>query len=441
MCDPRAAGCAQAKEAWSDVLPQPKDVSEPERKVSLTKKVSIAAAWVLFGMFEGFLMVKAMVVYPKVLADQFVFKNFVVLKMFISAVASSMLFQGLLSCAAPALFEASRRHARYSYGYPRVMCGLALTGMGMAICGSGPTMIAPSMGALVHTSPWLFAGAMVAVLIFGALDRALEGTGFKMVASPRVRIRSDSEAAAVEAGQAEGTQQGASEPGSAVLLEPHTVEKLIGKLLSKNVSYSAVAIPLGLMMLMACVALELIVSFTDDVRFCGEYQPDMQSFSACPAWPPTLLGLSIGLAQIPVRLMHGDGMGGSGTFMTLASTVTFDRLFSGASLQASYRNGFSSWQLVYNFVCIIAGAFLAALIPISNEGIRGNHLLQDGFSPLQMFTGMFIAVGGALFAGGCTCGHGVSGVSELAVESWFGAAAIFGAAIATRYALVAIGLA
>ena len=50
---------------------------------------------------------------------------------------------------------------------------------------------------------------------------------------------------------------------------------------------------------------------------------------------------------------------------------------------------------------------------------------------LMAFTGGFIMVFGARIADGCTSGHGVSGVAQLAIGSFVAVTAMFGAGIIT----------
>eukprot|EP00928_Gymnodinium_smaydae_P043021 TRINITY_DN28912_c0_g1_i2.p1 TRINITY_DN28912_c0_g1~~TRINITY_DN28912_c0_g1_i2.p1 ORF type:complete len:441 (-),score=45.01 TRINITY_DN28912_c0_g1_i2:315-1637(-) len=431
-----AANVPEAREAWSNVVPDPEtasgapaqDVQDEENTESSAKRVGIVCFWVAAGFIEGFLMVKSMVVFPAVMADQFVFKNFVVLKMFLSAVGSSMVFQAVFALKSPDVFAKTRKHARFRYGYGRVIGGLCLVGVGMGVSGSGPTLIFPSMGARVRSSAWLFAGATLAVLAVGAIDKLLAylGVNFVVGAAPLRHPPNIGRQPEERLPSPEGRRE---------LVQPKKIEELLGLLLARQVSYGAIALANGLTMLALCVYLEIVVDFRDDVvKYMGALPT-----SSSAAWPPSLLGLVIGIGQIPVRLIHGDGRGASGSFVTLASTLTFDQVFKGTSLQASFSNGFSGWQFVYNFIIVMAGAFCASwtsgIVAVNQE----SNALLTGSLPVQAFVGMFISIIGAIYAGGCTCGHGVSGVSELALESWLGTAFIFPCAICARNLLVFMG--
>ena len=93
---------------------------------------------------------------------------------------------------------------------------------------------------------------------------------------------------------------------------------------------------------------------------------------------------------------------------------------------------------MHNYVWVLFGAVLARMMNTSWALDDTSQPLTSGFAPMRMAAGAFLAVVGARVAGGCTCGHGVSGTSELSVESFVGAGAIFGAAIATRCIMVFI---
>eukprot|EP00662_Eupelagonemidae_sp_cell21_P020460 gene20460-biopygen77079 len=78
----------------------------------------------------------------------------------------------------------------------------------------------------------------------------------------------------------------------------------------------------------------------------------------------------------------------------------------------------------------------------------GEVMAFDAFHRSRSFAGGVLIIVGARVAGGCTsgapryntverltCGHGISGVSELGLESFAGCAAIFGGAIGTGMAI------
>jgi hypothetical protein len=361
-------------------------------------------AWAAVGLVEGFVVTKSLVPYPKVLADQFVFQNCIVLKMFMSAVGFSMLAQSAMASLSPEHFTKSRFYGQNKFGYGRVTLGAAILGVGMAIAGSGPTMIAPAMGGSVETAWWLVIGALAAAMFVGLTDKACERYQF-------------------------ATLSGKPQAG------PLTLEALVERCINKKCSYTVVAGAVGSFLVAAAIVLEAIFNFQADARKYGgvlEHQYPASILNS-PAWPPTLAGLVIGAGQVPVRMITSDGMGGATSCAVVISTLSCGWLSSDASLFKAFSNG---WQIVYNYGWVLGGAVLARLLNTSWALDETTQPLTNGFQPAMMTVGAFLAVTGARIAGGCTCGHGVSGTSKLSIESFVGAGAIFGAAIATRSVIV-----
>eukprot|EP00961_Rhodomonas_salina_P260978 3527176-Rhodomonas_salina.1 len=86
-----------------------------------------------------------------------------------------------------------------------------------------------------------------------------------------------------------------------------------------------------------------------------------------------------------------------------------------------------SYQLLYVYVGMGVGTWLAI------QQMPEWDAPPDFGAPAALLGGALAAFG-ARWAGGCTCGHGVSGVSELSLSSWAGAAFIFIGGIAAGLA-------
>mmetsp|Transcript_57091 Transcript_57091/g.131410 ORF Transcript_57091/g.131410 Transcript_57091/m.131410 type:complete len:399 (+) Transcript_57091:36-1232(+) len=351
--------------------------------------------WMALGFCEGFLFQKVAVVYPAVLADQFVFRNWVVMKFFVSAVGFSMLSQAVLSTIDPETFSHSLDYGRTMYGSPRVVLGCSILGVGMAIAGSGPSMFMPAVAAGVGETGWLLAGGLGAALVVAVLDLWVPVT-------------------------ATGTP-------STML----TVSGMLEHKADKKVGYAVLAGGMGLVMVMAAVGLEVLFPYKEDLAqyggvFTQEYPADILKQ---PSWPPMLVGIAAGSAQLVVRQVSGDGLGTATSFTITVATLTWGKLAPGKGLQESRKNW---WQPLF-ILCILGGSVVAGVSAPELDGARADdRLLEEGFEAWVMALGGFLCISGARIAGGCTCGHGVSGTSELSVESFAGAGAIFGAAIATK---------
>jgi len=133
-----------------------------------------ATLWAVAGVFQGFVYVKCLIPYPKVLADQFIFKNCIVLKMFISAVGFAMIFQSGMAHLVPEQFKKSRSYGQDKFGFVRVAVGTTVLGVGMAIAGNGPTMVGPAIGGFVKTSWALVLGALLAAILIGSGGQDLQ---------------------------------------------------------------------------------------------------------------------------------------------------------------------------------------------------------------------------------------------------------------------------
>jgi len=351
--------------------------------------------WAVLGFCEGFVFQKVAVVYPAVLADQFVFRNWVVMKFFLSAVGFSMLSQAILATVAPDTFANSMDYGSNSYGSLRVLGGCAILGVGMAVAGSGPSMFFPSVGSAVGSSGWLIAGGFVAALLVAIADLRVPVTG-------------------------QGTK---------------TCEMTVGALVQakagREMKYPVIAGAMGLFLVLATVVLEVVVPYKHDLeRYGGAFilpYPDNPLHQ--PAWPPIIVGATVGLAQIVVRRVSGDGLGTATSFTIAVGTLSWGKLAPGKGLQESRRNW---WQPLF-ILWILVGALTAgATGPGLDSASQAGRQLESGFAWWLEALGGFLCILGARVAGGCTCGHGVSGTSELSLESFAGAGAIFGAAIATR---------
>ena len=87
-------------------------------------------------------------------------------------------------------------------------------------------------------------------------------------------------------------------------------------------------------------------------------------------------------------------------------------------------------QVLY-LCCAIAGACASAAMSNSLGAAPGLH-------PAYGFCGGFLMLFGARLAGGCTSGHGISGMTLLNLESVVAVPAMFAGGIATAFALQAL---
>ena len=134
-------------------------------------------------------------------------------------------------------------------------------------------------------------------------------------------------------------------------------------------------------------------------------------------------GLLIGMAQALSVLLAKKTLGVSSAYGELAGQLS--SLVRG-------KGGSGSWCNVVFALGVMAGARLASgYVPVIEE-----ESVDVGVA-LALFGG-FVSIFGARMAGGCTSGHGISGMSTLSVSSFVTVAGMFGGGIACRLILDAI---
>ncbi len=133
-------------------------------------------------------------------------------------------------------------------------------------------------------------------------------------------------------------------------------------------------------------------------------------FTAAPAAeargiPPYLAGLAIAAAQFVSIALRGQLLGASTAFEELGGWAWGVRKYSNLIFSAG----------------LVGGAWL-----ISQAVPALRPAAEIAVSPVRSALGGFMIVFGSRMAGGCTSGHGISGLSLMSVSSFLTAAAIFG---------------
>jgi uncharacterized membrane protein YedE/YeeE len=158
------------------------------------------------------------------------------------------------------------------------------------------------------------------------------------------------------------------------------------------------------------------------------------------AWSPYVAGIVIGLLQIPAFLIIETALGASSSYVTIGGLIA--SWLDPAALKIGYVarhvaiNGKNWWQ-----VALVGGVALGAFLSMKMSG-AGRHAISPiwqralgSASPAKRyavaFFGGFIMLFGARIADGCTSGHGLSGMAQLAVGSTVAVAAMFIGGIAT----------
>jgi hypothetical protein len=157
------------------------------------------------------------------------------------------------------------------------------------------------------------------------------------------------------------------------------------------------------------------------------------------AWSPYAAGVLIGLLQIPAFLLIETALGTSSSYVTIAAHLAgiADAAVGKMDYLARHMYGAKNLWQVAMVIGIAAGAFISmrasgarrqAISPVWRRAVGLDSL--PGRAPMA-FAGGFIMVLGARIADGCTTGHGLSGMAQLAVGSTVAVAAMFAGAIGT----------
>ncbi len=157
------------------------------------------------------------------------------------------------------------------------------------------------------------------------------------------------------------------------------------------------------------------------------------------AWSPYVAGIIIGLLQIPAFLLIETAIGASSSYVKVAGHLlsVFDANILDNPYFAKYMTAGKYWWQLALVIAVAAGAFLSAW---SSDSLRGaispiwRRALGTPSLPVRFgtaFVGGFVMLFGARLAGGCTSGHGLSGLAQLSVSSTVAIAALFVGGIAT----------
>jgi uncharacterized membrane protein YedE/YeeE len=162
------------------------------------------------------------------------------------------------------------------------------------------------------------------------------------------------------------------------------------------------------------------------------------------AWSPYVAGAIIGLLQIPTFLLMDTALGASSSFVTVAAhfAALFDSGVGNVKYLASHMWGAKNWWQVAVVGGIAVGAFLSmrlsgarrqTISPVWARTMGTTTLAAR--APIAFLAG-FVMLFGARIAGGCTSGHGISGMAQLAAGSTVAVAAMFAGGILTATLLL-----
>jgi len=292
------------------------------------------------------------------------------------------------------------------------------------VSGSGPTMLPTQIGAGVETAGMVLVGCLAGGALYSIFERFFS---FRIDVS-----RHFSDKVVVE------------DLVHAIISAEriHSIQQTCTRLHL----YQVLAVPMGLMMIGFAFLVDYLSPHSVDAEMLGlapysltSSTSDISSTSRMAQivfFHPITAGIIIGVNQIPLRVIQDDGQGGSTAIMNMVS------YFSSGKLSA--RHNIKSWKQATQIIYVYVGTLIGAILGFMEIGItthtspgllRIAALGDSHWTPWRVFLGGLFMVFGARVAGGCTCGHGISGVSELSLQSFAGAGAIFGCGIAVTFAV------
>ncbi|XP_062579405.1 thiosulfate transporter TsuA-like [Saccostrea cucullata] len=363
---------------------------------STTRHLASLAVSAACGFVFGFAIEKGKVHEPFVVKNQMLLSQFVMMKMFLSGVISGMFLLSVMSmlpftrqqylCAKSAFVRGLK-----GKGFLAVCVGGALLGSGMAIAGSCPGVVLAQVGSGTQNSVYTLLGALFGTLLYGILEPVVTD-----LTKPEQAIRYQ------------------------------FLYNVYGS------PFFVMALPTAAILSLVVFTLELAYPWEEEISITDSVY-ESSSWIASPAWPPYLSGVVVGTLQIPLVLFVGDTLGASSSFCTITSQVFLHKSSKRLSpYLLKFQTGFSNWWQVTFMSGSVFGAFSSSIL-------SGSYGTVTGGSVTQSFVGGAMIIFGARLAGGCTSGHGLSGMGLLNLLSISTMAAMFVGGALTAQILQWIG--
>jgi len=168
------------------------------------------------------------------------------------------------------------------------------------------------------------------------------------------------------------------------------------------------------------------------VYVAEKYQPSPLPFALslnAVEWHPVSGGILIGLLQLPALILLKSPLGTSSSYCTLiGSCLPKDvvKAYEGKYIATS------NFKQVGIAIGVMTGSYLSTYFSGFSSSMGGNPALQ-------FVGGMFMLLG-ARAAGGCTSGHGISGIPIMSISSFISVGMMFAGGIGLANILSANGL-
>lgn len=144
--------------------------------------------------------------------------------------------------------------------------------------------------------------------------------------------------------------------------------------------------------------------------------------------PPAYGGLLIGTAQLATTLLTGHAIGASAVYQDLATYI--DRRYIRKSGDKN-RPAFLTPSLIFSGGVVAAAATLSLMVPKIRGASPASFSMPNPRNAALTVFGGAAMVFGARIAGGCTSGHGISGLAKFSLASLVTTVAMFTAGVLT----------
>ena len=382
-----------SKEVVTEVLQVPADSQPADNVPTVDWRLTLAAA-VCMGLFFGVFMDLSKVTLPIVIREQFIFQRFIMLKVFLGATGTSAFVFSLLSKVSAARFAAAREAffpGLVNKGMAATTLGPFILGAGMALAGACPGMVLIQCGSGVTSGLIALAGGLLAAALFGVVQAHLH----PLMASCNIKM------------------------ARAEDLSP-----------LKSVPFSLLALGMCVACFAVIVILEVYFPWASAGKLLQKpphwaWTAEMSGFFE--PWdnymPPALMGVGIGLLQVPCVLLCNDSLGSSSAYMTLTSQLLVStEMREKLPHWSGFRSGVGNWWQAVYILSAILGAFISSWsVGTFNKG--------KSVKDWEAFVGGFLMIFGSRIGSGCTSGHGLSGMGLLALKSIVAVPAMFAGGI------------
>jgi len=369
-------------------MPENSNACDEEESGNQGSNAVLSAVGAAFmGFIFGWMFEKSHCYEPRSIRGQFIFKKWIMIKMFMGAVAGSCLVFTMLSIAAP------KRFAEVRAAFPPPCRGFVsggilggvILGFGMCIAGACPGMVLPQVGTLLPNSLVTLGGGVAGALFYGLAEPHLT----KMLLSKGAQC---------------------------------TQEDKFYLDIRFEKSFPAMCSALGAMCAAVAILLEVLVPFANEIDV-GSADANLVEQKA---WAPSLCGFLLGCLQFPCGLCCKDSLGSSTAYQVLSAQwlhVTPQSVRSKYEYLSKFRSGIGVWWQVFYVSVAVFGAYISAVLSDSMPSSAG------GVDASSAFIGGFLMLFGSRLGGGCTSGHGISGMPLLHSLSILAVCAMFGSAI------------